>query len=231
MPRLTLSRLLAASSLAIALAAPAFAETRTYDFRNFKKLDISAGYEVIFTQSNQTSVTIESDNFDRIIAKQTGDTVKISRPENTNIRGRVHDVVRISAPDLERAELNAGVKFSADGLQVDNLDLDINAGVEADFRRITARTIRLDANAGVKVKLGGECETLDVEASAGVNVDASDLRCKSADVDAGVGSSVGVHAVERIVADAGMGASVRVAGSPKDVQKHVSLGGSVSVGQ
>jgi hypothetical protein len=217
--------------LLLLAAAPAFAETRTYDFRNFKNIDISAGYEVIFTQSNQHSVTIESENFDRITAKQTGDTIKIGRPENTNIRGRVHDVVRISAPDLEKANLNAGVKFAVDGLQVDNLDLDINAGVEADFKRVNARSIRLDANAGVEIELDGSCETLHVDASAGVDIDASGLRCKTADVDAGVGSSVRVHTIERVVADAGMGASIRVAGSPREVEKHASLGGSVSVGQ
>src|SRR5262245_12814453 len=130
--------LLPAIPLMLLAAAPAFAETRTFDFRNFKNIDISAGYEVIFTQSNQHSVTIESDNFNRITAKQTGDTIKIGRPENTNMRGRVHDIVRISAPDLEQAKLNAGVKFAVDGLQVDNLELDINAGVEADFRRVNA---------------------------------------------------------------------------------------------
>jgi hypothetical protein len=216
-------------SLSIAAATPAFAETKSYDFRNFDKIDISAGYEVIFTQSPQHSVTIESDNFNRITAKQTGDTIKIGRPENSNIRGKVHDVVRISAPDLEQATLNAGVKFFVDGLQVDHLDLDINAGVEADFRRVNAKTIRLDANAGVEVELDGTCETLHVEASAGVDVDASGLRCKSANVDAGVGSSVSVQSVERVVADAGLGASIRIAGAPKDVEKHVSLGGSVSL--
>ena len=224
-------RLIAASSIAIALASPAFAETRTYDFRNFNKLDISAGYEVIFTQSNQTSVTIESDNFDRITARQTGDTIKIGRPDNTNIRGRVHDIVRISAPDLERAELNAGVKFRVDGLQVDNLDLDINAGVKANFSGLNARSIRLDANAGVEIELDGDCDTLTVDAAAGVEIDASGLRCKTANVDASVGSSVSVHTLERIVAEAGMGASIRVAGSPKDIQKHAALGGSISVSQ
>ncbi len=231
MPRPTAARLLAASSLVIALAAPAFAETRSYDFRNFNRIDISAGYEVIFTQSNQTSVTIESDNFDRITASQSGDTIKIGRPKNTNIRGRVNDVIRISAPDLEQAKLGAGVKFLVDGLQVDNLDLDINAGVEANFKRVNARRIALDASAGVEAKLDGACDNLSVEASAGVDIDASGLRCKSADVDASVGSSVRVHAVDRIVADAGMGASIRVAGSPKEVDKHASLGGSVSIGQ
>ena len=73
-------------------------------------------------------------------------------------------------------------------------------------------------------------ETISVDASAGVDIDASGLRCKFAEVDAGVGSSVRVHTAERVVADAGMGASIRVSGSPKEVQKHAALGGSVSVG-
>jgi hypothetical protein len=222
-------RLLAASTIAIALSAPAFAETRTYDFKNFRNLDISAGYEVIFTQSNQRSVSIESDDFSKVSARESGDTLKIGRPEDTRINKKGHDTVRISAPDIDSIELNAGVKFVVDGLQVDNLDLDINAGVEADFRRVNAKTIRLDANAGVEVDLDGACETITIEATAGVDINASGLRCKSADVDAGVGSSVKVHSVDRIKADAGMGASIVVAGEPKTVDKHVSLGGSVTL--
>lgn len=224
-----MSRLFAIPVIAIALSAPAFADTKTYDFQNFDKIDISAGYEVIFIQSNQRSVTIESDDFSKITAKQIGDTLKISRPDHTNLRGKVHDVVRISAPDLEMAKLSAGVKFLVDGLQVDNLDLKINAGVEADFRRVNAKNIRLDANAGVEIELGGECETLSIDASAGADIDASKLRCRSAKVDAAVGSSVHVHTIDSIVADAGLGASITVAGAPKNVDKHVSLGGSVSL--
>lgn len=213
------------------LAAPAaFAETKTYDFRTFTKLDIAAGYEVIFTQGPQRSVTIESDDFTKVEAEQRGDTLRIGRPKNTNLgRHRNADTVRITAPDLDAAELNAGVKFSVDGLNVDDLTLDVNAGVEADFRRVKAHNITIDANAGVKIGLAGECQNLRIEAAAGVELDAKDLRCRTADVEAEVGSSVRVHAIDSVVAEAGLGASIRVAGSPKDVQKHSALGGSVSV--
>src|SRR5690349_3992697 len=115
MLRTTLVTLMALS------AAPAFAETRSYDFKTFTKLEISAGYEVTFTQAPQRSVTIESDDFSRIVVEQTGDTLRIKRPRNTDLHGRVHDVVRITAPDLDAADLAAGVKFRADGLRVDNL--------------------------------------------------------------------------------------------------------------
>jgi hypothetical protein len=213
-----------------ALAAPAFADTKSYNFNNFTKLDISAGYQVIFTQSSQRSVTIESEDFSVIEVEQRGDTLRISRPKNTNINHRRSpDIVRISAPDLNEASLNAGVKFSVDGLNVDTLVLDINAGVEATFKRVQAQTIKLDANAGVEVDLAGSCQSLEIEASAGVDVDAEDLRCNRATVDAGVGSSVSVHAVDSVSADAGLGASIRVAGAPKTVDKQTSLGGSVTL--
>lgn len=221
-------RLFALLLASAAIAAPAFAETKTYSFNNFNRLDISAGYEVIFTQAPQRSVSIESDDFARIEVEQRGDTLRIGRPKNTNFSGRrAADVVRISAPDLEEASLNAGVKFTVDGLNVDNLVLDINAGVEASFKRLQAQTVRLDANAGVDVDLAGTCRTLEIEASAGVDVDASGLQCDRANVDASVGAAVSVHAINSITADAGLGASIHVGGSPKDVSKQTSLGGSV----
>lgn len=210
-------------------AAPAFAETRSYDFKSFTKLDISAGYEVIFTQAPQRSVTIESDDFSKITAEQTGDTLRIGRPRNTNLRGKVHDVVRISAPDLDAAELTAGVKFSTDSLKVDDLSLDINAGVEARFSGVQARSIRLDLNAGVDVSLDGECQSVKVDANAGIDLKAGGLKCKSATVDAGVGSSVRIYAADSVTAKADIGASVRIAGSPKSVDKRASFGGSVSL--
>jgi hypothetical protein len=216
------------ASLAL-IAAPAFAETRTYDFKSFTRLDIAAGYEVIFTQAPQRSVTIDSDDFSRIIAEQNGGTLRITRPKNTNLRGKVHDVVRISAPDLDEADLSAGVKFRTDGLDVDTLILDINAGVEAHFSRIKAQTITLDVNAGVEVDISGECGALTIEAEAGVDVDASGLRCRTADIDAGVGSSVRVYAIDSVKADASLGASISVAGNPKSIDKHASMGGSITI--
>jgi hypothetical protein len=216
-------------SASILATAPAFAETRTYNVNSFSKLDISAGYEVQFTQAPQRSVTVESDNFDRIIVEQRGDTLRVACPRNTNLRGKVRDIVRISAPELDEVQLNAGVKFRVDGLNVDDLTLDINAGVNASFQRVSAKSIELDAAAGVDVELDGTCESIRVDASAGVKVDASQLKCRSADVDADAGSSVRVHSSERIVADAGVGASIRVGGSPKTVDKQASLGGSVSL--
>lgn len=223
------SGLTAALLATAAIAAPAFAETRSYDFKTFSRLDIAAGYEVVFIQGAQRSVTIESEDFSKVEARQDGNTLVIGRPQHTNLRGRVHDVVRITAPSLEAIELSAGVKFATSALNVGDIKLDLSAGVEADMSGVRAKRIDLDTSAGVTVKLAGECQDLHVDASAGVTVKAEDLRCRTADVDASAGSSVRVSASDKVNADAGVGASIRVAGKPKDVDKHISLGGSISV--
>jgi hypothetical protein len=230
MNRLAFKASLVAATAAAVLAAPALAETKTYSFNAFTKLDIAAGYEVVFTQSPNRSITVDSSDFSKVTVEQSGDTLKIGRPKDTNLKGRRDpDIVRISGPELKAAELNAGVKFSADNVNTGDLVLDVNAGVEARFRNLKAQTIRLDANAGVKIDLDGTCTKLTIEASAGVEIDAKDLKCREARVDAEVGSQVRVHATDAVTAQAGIGASVQVGGNPKSVDKHASLGGSVTL--
>lgn len=222
-----------ASLAAIAAAcasAPAFAETKSYSFNSFNRIDISAGYTVIFTQGPQRSVTIESDDFSKVVAEQNGDTLKISRPRNTRFDRKGHeDTVRITAPDLKSAELNAGVDFRADNLNVGDFELDVNAGVKARLDKLKAKNLKADLNAGVDVRLSGECESIEVDAQAGVQLDADGLKCGTARVDAGVGSQVSVHATQKVVAEAGLGAQVSVAGRPKDVEQHASMGGKVTI--
>ncbi|HEV7692193.1 MAG TPA: DUF2807 domain-containing protein [Hyphomonadaceae bacterium] len=221
---------LAAIAAACASAPPASAETKGYNFNAFNKLDISAGYTVIFTQGSQRSVTIESDDFSKVFAEQNGDTLRIGRPRNTNINKKDGpDIVRITAPDLKSAELNAGVDFRADNLNVGDLVLDVNAGVKARFDKLKAKNVTLDLNAGVDVRMSGECSSIRVDAQAGVQLDAEDLKCESARVDAGVGSQVSVRATNKVVAEAGLGAQVQVAGKPRDVEQHASMGGKVTI--
>jgi hypothetical protein len=220
----------AALAACMTMAPPASADTKSYNFSNFTRLDISAGYNVIFTQGPQRSVSIESDDFSKVIVEQEGDTLRIGRPRNTNFRQKDGpDIVRITAPDLKSAELNAGVDFRADNLNVGDLELEVNAGVKARMDKLKARTITLDLNAGVDVRLSGECSAIHVDAQAGVQLDAEELRCATARVDAGVGAQVSVYATQKVVAEAGLGAQISVAGQPRDVEQHASMGGKVTI--
>ena len=65
------SAIMAASAAATftVVTAPASAETRTYAFSGFTKIEAKAGFRIEFTQSPTWSVTVDSkyDNLDKII--------------------------------------------------------------------------------------------------------------------------------------------------------------------
>ncbi|MEZ5936754.1 MAG: head GIN domain-containing protein [Hyphomonadaceae bacterium] len=227
MPRFAL--LAAAVGASLCAASPALAETRSYPVSQFTKLDVNAGYKVIFTQSSKRSVTVESEDLSKVVVEEKGDTLRISRPRNTKIKSRKTDIVRVSGPRLELADLNAGVSFTADNITVDDLALDLNAGVKAEFSGLKAKTVTVDANAGVSLEASGSCDLLRIDANAGAEIHARDLKCRAVDVEGQAGSSLKVYASETAQVEAGVGSSIRIFGSPKTVDQEKSLGASVSV--
>jgi hypothetical protein len=230
------SLLLAASLLSLMLAPAAFSETRTYDFKDFKKLSVSALYEVEFVQAPTYSITIDSktNRFDDILVEKKGDMLMIGRPDhgwNDNRRNRedVRDVVRISAPNLNELDLHAAVNFRARAMKTDKLDLNLHAAVDLDIAGIDAKTIVIESHAGVQAKLSGTCGDLSLATHTGADVDAHDLKCSTVSVEAHTGADASVFASQSVKASARMGSTIRVAGHPKSVQKEISKTGDIQI--
>src|SRR5262245_8180748 len=122
-------------AIALLFAAPAVAETRSYDVKDFKKIRVNSVYEVEFVQGPKFSVEIDSQygDFSFIIVKKDGDTLRITRPAGMHSQP-LHDVVRISAPDLEELGLHSAVDFKAKNLNLDVLALDLHSAVTLDIQ-------------------------------------------------------------------------------------------------
>lgn len=213
---------------ALAFAAPASAETRTYNLSGFKKIEASAAFRIEFTQSSTWSVVVDSkyNMLDKIIVEKVGDTLRVSRPKNTHIEGKVEDVVRISAPDLDALEFDAAIKFTAGRLNIDNLKIDANAAVVIDIADLRAGVLDIDADAATKITLAGTCTKLDLTLGAASTVEAKALKCRETNIDAGTASKVHAFASDKAVARAGMASTVTVSGRPRDFQKFTEQFGS-----
>src|SRR5690349_23935841 len=170
-------------------ASPASAETRSYDFKGFTKIEASKGFDIRFTQSPTWSVKVDSryDNLDQIIVEKVGDTLRISRPEGfcsvVTKNGRtsalnytpkgdclhhdIDDVVTISAPDLNAVRFHAGIQFTADKLKVNAFDINVDAGVSVEIADLVAGPVDVKAHAGTKLVLAGSCSKLDLDLDAG----------------------------------------------------------------
>ena len=212
----------------LALASPANAETRRFDLSGFTRIDAEAGYTIEFTQSPTWSVEVDSkhDNFGIIIVEKVGDTLRIRRAKDTSHKGKVDDIVRVSAPDIERLKLSAAIEFSAPRLQVDKLDIDVDAAVSIDIPDLRVETLDVRMDAASEMTVAGTCTRMNLDLGAASHVDSSKLKCREARIDAGVASDVHAYASERAVANAGMSSSIRISGKPADFKKSTERFGS-----
>lgn len=230
------SLLVAAGLVASATAPAAVAETRSYDFKDFRRISISALYEVEFVQSPTWSITIDSrsNSFEDIIVEKKGDLLHVGRPEGSWQDGkRKHDdkrdIVRISAPSLSAIDLHAAVTFRSRALKTDRLDLDMHAAVDLDMAGIDAKTINVQSHAGVQAKLSGVCGDLNIASHTGADLDAHDLKCSKVDISAHTGANASVFATQSLTASAHRGSNIRVAGHPKSVTRTASMASEIEI--
>ncbi len=210
---MTKSVLLTSAVLAgVLIAAPAFAETKTYALADFTRVSAAAGVSVDVAVGGDYAVTATSspEGLERLEIKVAGGELQVRRV-NKGLRWKRGDQVsvKVSMPALDGVDVSSGASVDATG---------VDAGAFA-----------IDVSSGGSLDVAGKCDALTVDVSSGGSVDAQTLLCRSANASASSGGSADIFASESVNGDASSGGSVDVAGSPKTVNKDTSSGGSVDV--
>jgi hypothetical protein len=207
---------LGAAAAVFVAAAPAFAETKSYNLSGFNSVDISAGLSAKIVAGGTYSVRAEAapEVLDRLDIRVEGGVLVLGRKPQmgwgwNKSSGKV--TIYVSAPKIDGVEASSGSSASATG--------------------IDAEAFRADVSSGASLDVSGVCGTLRSDASSGASLNARDLKCKSVSADASSGASISAYASERLDADASSGGSVSVKGGPKEVNTDRSSGGSVSVSE
>lgn len=222
--------LTAASVAALCFAAPALAETRTYDVGAFTGLEVSAGINVNFETGQARSVSVRNakDNFDDIIVEVKGDTLILKRPRKIGWGKRTRYTVTVSAPSLDRVEASSGADVTGSGLSGDEVSISSSSGADATITGIDAQTVRLESSSGSDIEASGTCDRVIADSSSGADIEAGDLVCRIGDADASSGSDITIHVSESINADVSSGADIDVYGQPEARNTDKSSGGSVN---
>ena len=200
----------------------------------FTQIDVSSGLAVVYTQSPETRVVIESydGGFKNIEVLTRNGRLVVKRP-NSNSWGRrmkkSRYLVRVSAPELSALEASSGSLFRAETLRGETFDLDVSSGASAEFGNMTVATIDVDLSSGASSRLAGSCDTIRVDASSGAAVSGREFRCANLIGEVSSGASV-IGAADRAVrGEASSGGAIVVYGTPSDVTTSKSSGGSVTV--
>ena len=234
MKQLVITALLALAGIG---AQAQTSETRKSE--DFNALEVKNGIDVVFTQSDQPSLKVESNseaNLEDIITEYKNGTLKIYMRELENgnaIRGVAK--VYISAGNVSNFKAVTGASVKVNGkLAVEELTVKLATGAsfvaEAHTKKctvkaesgsmfrgyITTAAFNGKAAGGATIKISGSTETISAWCNNG-SLMAGKFLCQRADVKTINASTAFVNASKSISVDADNSSSITYYGEPADV--------------
>lgn len=202
-------------------------ENRTVT-QKFTGLDVSSAIELTIEQSDKTEIIVEADDNlqSSIITEVKNGMLVISSEPYLNIRNGTRKV-KVKLPIIENLEASSASSIHSvntiKGSQI-YIKASSAAQINADLEM---ESINCKSSSAANLKLKGLAFKLDSQASSGSTTDCSKLLTNEVIADASSGSSIIVHPIVSLKAEASSGASIKYNSVPKTFQKNSSSGGSI----
>jgi len=211
--------------------------TRTFDLRDFDRLEVSHGFDLTVAPAEGYSVEVRiDDNLLRYLEVYVEahtlhiglDSLHVgTQPRLTGSLSADALQATVTTPHLEGLKLSGGSQANVDGVHSGlTFDVEASGGGHVEGRLVLG-SAHFDVSGGSDVTLSGMAADLVVDASGGSRLDLSGMQAGSAKVNAGGGSEVTVNVSGRLVAEASGGARVYYLGDPQPLTIETSGGGKV----
>lgn len=219
------------------LPVAARAESRTYEFGTFEKLDISSGIDAVVSVGAEQSIRAESTNVDLnelILDVRDGTLFASAEWDDGNlfdllILGDREIVLHITVPSLTAVTASSGSDTDVTGMAGDAVTLNASSGSDLELRAVAAKTVSIDASSGSDIDVSGTCETATIDISSGSDLNAADLKCAAVTIEASSASDAKVFASASVDIKASSGSDVEVTGNPAEVAQDASSGADISI--
>jgi hypothetical protein len=204
--------------------------TEERDVSGFDSVALSGFGEVIITQGDKESLTVETDdNLMQYIETQVRDgTLELGFTDDDILpRPSKSIIFRLSVIDLTALDSSGAGRFEMDELDADRLEVTLSGAGDIRMDSLTATDLAVTVSGAGNIELAGEVETQEVNLDGLGNYNASDLESQAATVRiSGAGSaSIWVHdTLDVTISEAG---NVDYYGSP-EVSKNISGVGKVT---
>ena len=200
---------------------------------SFKHISISAFGEVIITQGEEESLTIEApSNYLRYIeTKVAGDTLYIDTRRGF-IGGPVRRVTyTLTVKDLNEVTLSGAGTIKIYALETDALEVNLSGAGSIEIDSLIAEDLKVNLSSAGAIVIAGEVDTQEITHSGVGSYESGDMQSRTATiVMSGVGSAVLWVTDELDITITGVG-SVSYFGSPSVTQNISGLGSVNSKGE
>jgi len=202
-------------------------EDRTIN-SNFEVISVKQGINLYLTQGNSTEINVEADEniLDLLITEVKNGELKVYFDKNV-YRAKARNVY-LTTTTISKIRTSSGAFLKSENtLQVKSLDLDSSSGSSIKIL-VNATEVTSESSSGANINVFGNTETFSVKASSGSTIDANELEAVDVYAKVSSGANINVNVSGKLTAKAGSGGGIDYEGSPKEVNKDTSSGGSVS---
>ncbi|MGJ8549220.1 head GIN domain-containing protein [Winogradskyella wichelsiae] len=195
--------------------------------QNINEIKISNGLDLYITQSNNQTLSIETDeNLQNLIITEVVDgTLNIYTSENIG-RATLKKVM-LDIKTISKITATSGSDvFSNNTVKVSNLELNSTSGADIKLNVLT-ESLSCNSTSGSDIDVSGSTVKLVASATSGSYIDASQLIAEIADVSVTSGADINVNTTKILTAQATSGGDVKYLGNPETINKSDNSAGSI----
>lgn len=199
--------------------------TESVEVSNFDRVALEGMGEVIITQGEGESLTIETDDnvMEHVKAEVSGGTLNIGFDEGLNLISPTRLIFTVGLNDLSSLSISGSGDIESDRINTDSLELSIDGSGDVQLADLAANKLKASISGTGDMDLAGEATTQDVTIDGSGKYRAGDLLGESVTVKISGTGNATVWATESLDSTINGSGSVDYYGRPS-----VSTSGSGS---
>jgi hypothetical protein len=200
-------------------------ENRTVN--TFNSLDVSGAFDIILTQGETQSVTIEADeNLMSLIRTEVRDNEL-----RIYTKGPIHDCssmkAYITVKELKEIDISGAVDLQTSG-KFTQPELKIEGSGASDSKlELAVQTLSVDCSGGSKLTFSGTAQEARMEVSGAVDIFAYDLATEKFSLEISGAGKAQINVSKELNAEISGAGDVRYKGNPARVIEDVTGAGSI----
>jgi hypothetical protein len=193
----------------------------------FEHLSISGEGELIVSQGDEESLTIETDDNLLPLIKSEVHNGRLSiGPRNANLRPTKGTRYRLNLRKLNGLESSGSAKVEADTINTERLAVNISGSGEMKISHLESRELSTHISGSGSMSVAGHAATQDISLSGSGNLHASNLKSSKAEAHISGSGHATLWVTEELTAHISGSGSVEYRGDAT-VESHVSGSGKV----
>lgn len=181
----------------------------------FDSVDLSGAGDVIITQGEGESLTIETDDniMEYITSEVRGGTLYLGTEELTNVMP-TRLVFTLGVDELNAVDVSGSGSIEAASIETDSLELGISGSGSVDVDSLTADELNVSISGSGDVRLAGETPEQDIDISGSGQYEAGDLLSESVVVSISGSGEATIWTTSSLDADVSGSGTVNYYGTP-----------------